>query len=71
MKVLIIRTVFMYFLTVLWMLINLFCNPYLKIGRVDIESGEFEVAPKWFKFIFSLFWIFTIPIYFKTKKNVS
>ena len=40
MKLLIIRTLSVYIVTVIWMLISLFCNPYLKMGRQNIETGE-------------------------------
>lgn len=69
MKLLIIRTLSAYIVTVIWMLISLFCNPYLKMGRQNIETGEFEASSGWFKILFSIFWFITIPIYFRGRRN--
>ena len=69
MKILIIRTLFAYLLTVVWMIISLFCNPYLKMGRQNLETGEFEASSGLFKILFSVFWFITIPIYFRGRRN--
>ena len=71
MKILIIRCIAAYIFTLICMLVTLLCNPYLKMGRINNKTGEFEASSKLFKIIFAVFWFITIPMYFRARKNIS
>lgn len=62
MEIVVIKIVMFYFFIATIILLNLLFNVRIVMGKYNEEKQEIVPSPNWFKLIFSLCWIITIPI---------
>lgn len=62
MEIVVIKIVMFYFFIATIILLNLLFNVRIVMGKYNEEKQEIVPSPNWFKLLFSLFWIITIPL---------
>lgn len=62
MEIVIVKIITLYFFIATVILLNLLFNVRIVMGKYDDKKQEIIPSPNWFKLLFSLFWIITIPL---------